>query len=168
MGFHGGFEAKTVGLGPGNYEIAFDSGTATWETLYTATLTLHTRDEPGIVGGTDLDDLTVHLRAFVESGASPPEDEVLALALSPGTPNPFTDRTTLRLALPQAADVELVVYDVTGRAIRTLASSPFPAGEHRIVWDGRDDRGRETASGIYFCRATVGDWRQVRKLVRMR
>lgn len=166
--FEGGFATKTAGAAPADYAIAFDSGSATWETLYTATLTLRTRDEPGIIGGTELDSLTVHLRAFVESGASTPEDEILALALSPGAPNPFTERTALRLALPHPADVELVVYDVTGRAIRTLASSPFPAGEHRIVWDGRDDRGRETASGIYFCRATVGDWRQDRKLVLMR
>lgn len=166
--FDGGFAARTAGAAPADYGIAFDSGTATWETLYTATLTLHTRDEPGVLGGTDLDDLTVHLRAFVESGASTSEDEVLALALCPGAPNPFTDRTALRLALPHASDVELVVYDVTGRAVRTLARGSLPGGEHSIVWDGRDDVGGDAASGIYFCRATVGDWRQVRKLLLLR
>jgi endonuclease/exonuclease/phosphatase family metal-dependent hydrolase len=166
--FEGGFATKTAGADPADYTIAFDSGTATWETPYTATLTLETRDDPGVQGGTTLDNLTVYLTAFVESGASAPGDQVLTLALSSGAPNPFTDQTALRLALPQAADVELVVYDVTGRAVRTLAASSLPAGEHQILWDGRDDFGREAASGIYFCRATVGDWEQVRKLVVMR
>lgn len=166
--FDGGFAAKTAGGTPAEYNIVFDSGTATWDTLYTATLTLHTRDEGGVPGGTDLDDLTVHLEGYVESGASTPEDEILALALSPGAPNPFTDRTLLRLALPQAADVELVVYDVAGRTVRTLAAGPLPAGEHEVIWDGRDDLGEDAASGIYFCRATVGDWREARKLILLR
>jgi endonuclease/exonuclease/phosphatase family metal-dependent hydrolase len=166
--FEGGFTTETAGADPADYAIAFDSGTATWETPYTATLTLSTRDEQGIAGGTNLDDLTVHLRAYVESGASIPEDEIVALALSPGAPNPFTDRTELRLALPQAADVDLKVYDVTGRIVRTLAAGQLPAGEHRVFWDGRDDVGAEAASGIYFCGATVGDWREVRKLILMR
>jgi len=166
--FEGGFTVETAGAAPADYEIAFASGSATWETLYTATLTLRTRDEPGIVGGTELDSLVVHLRAFVESGASASEDGVLALALGPGVPNPFTERTALRLALPHASDVELVVYDVTGRAVRTLAGGSLPGGEPSIIWDGRDDRGREAASGIHFCRAAVGDWREETKLVLMR
>lgn len=52
--------------------------------------------------------------------------------------------------------------------VRTLAAGSFPAGEHEILWDGRDDRGEDAASGIYFLSATVGDWRQARKLILMR
>jgi endonuclease/exonuclease/phosphatase family metal-dependent hydrolase len=163
--FDGGFTVETAGADPADYAIVFDSGTATWETLYAATLTLHTRDESGVLGGTELADLTVHLVGYVESGTSAPVGGVLELALSPAAPNPFTDRTALRLALPRAAAVELTIYDVTGRAVRTLAAGALPAGEHEVLWDGRDGLGRDAASGIYFCSATVGDWRQVRKLV---
>ncbi len=49
--------------------------------------------------------------------------------------------------------------------MRTLQAGTLPAGEHRIVWDGRDDRGKVTASGIYFSRAQVGEWREARNLV---
>ncbi len=163
--FVGGFTELTAGADPAMYGIAFDCATAVMESLYTATIIFSTQDLPGIAGGTGLTDLTVSLTAFVTEGTSVPEDEVRALALGPGMPNPFTDGTALRLSLPAAERAVVEVYDITGRLVRTLQAGTLPAGEHRIVWDGRDDRGKVTASGIYFCRAQVGEWREARKLV---
>ena len=74
------------------------------------------------------------------------------LALSPPVPNPSRGAATLRLALPRAAEVALVVYDQQGRAVRTLARGGLPAGEHPVAWDGRDDAGRVVASALYFVR----------------
>ena len=52
-----------------------------------------------------------------------------------------------------AADrVEAKLYDVSGRLVRTLAERNFPAGEHHLTWDGRDDDGRLLARGVYFAR----------------
>jgi endonuclease/exonuclease/phosphatase family metal-dependent hydrolase len=163
--FVGGFAAETAGADPAVYELAFDSDGASPNTLYTATLTLSTRDDPGITGGTNLSDLTVHLVAYVLSGSSVPDGGVLALALNPGAPNPFTDRTTLRFALPEEANVLVGIYDVTGRIVRTLAAGRMPSGARELVWDGKDDAGADVASGIYFCRAEVGEWREARKVV---
>jgi len=75
-----------------------------------------------------------------------------AFALEQNSPNPFNPSTTIRFALPEASQVNLVVYDVNGRAIRTLASGSFSAGMHSVVWDARDDRGREVATGTYIYR----------------
>ncbi len=75
-----------------------------------------------------------------------------AFALEQNAPNPFNPSTTIRFALPEASHVNLVVYDVNGRAIRTLASGSFSAGMHSVVWDARDDGGREVASGTYLYR----------------
>ncbi len=166
--FVGGFVERSAGADPAEYEIEFDAIGAAEDSVYTAVLVFSTRDEMGVSGGTPQDELTADLTVFVTDGTGIPGDEVRALALSPGMPNPFTERTALHLALPDAAQVSVEIYDISGRRVRTLESGVLPAGEHRVVWDGRDDRGREAASGIYFCRARVGDWTDARKVVLMR
>lgn len=49
------------------------------------------------------------------------------------------------------------MYDVTGRLVRSLASRIFPAGEHRLIWDGADDAGRALPRGVYFTRLRYRD-----------
>ncbi len=82
----------------------------------------------------------------------PPGSLPRELALSPPAPNPLVRSTTLRLALPRAARVSLAVFDQQGRRLRTLIEGPLPAGEHPVVWDGRDGNGRPAASALYFVR----------------
>ncbi len=77
-------------------------------------------------------------------------DPAARLALGPGRPNPFGDRTTFSLALPRAGDVTLAVYDLAGRRIATLQRGRLPAGLHAFEWNGRDDDGRAARDGIYF------------------
>lgn len=48
--------------------------------------------------------------------------------------------------------MELAVYDLKGRLVRTLVDGVLPAGPDEAVWDGRTDAGREAASGAYFYR----------------
>jgi len=165
--FVDGFTVEQAGMDPAEYTLAFDDDGAVENVTYEATLTLSTRDESGLRGGVDLPDLTVHLAATVEGGTSVP-DAILALALAPALPNPFSEGTSLRLALPQATDVIVTVYDVRGRLVRTLSDGGLPGGTHEIVWDGRDSRGADVGSGIYFCRAEVGSWTESRKLVLLR
>lgn len=166
--FVGGFDTKTAGSSPAEYEIEFDSGTAEWDSLYTATLTLSTRDDQTVSGATDLDDLVVHLEAYVGTGTSVSENQVLALALAPAMPNPFRAGTALMLSMPEPGRALVEVYDVAGRRVRTLEQGVLTAGEHTLRWDGRDERGAPVASGVYLCRAQVGDWRESRKLVLLR
>ncbi len=71
-------------------------------------------------------------------------------------PNPVRDRTSIDFALPGYGRVDLRVYDVQGRCLRTLAERQVTEpGQHRLVWDGRDDQGRRLASGIYYVRLQV-------------
>ncbi len=167
--FVGGFTEESVGATAAEYTLHFDDVGATMSTLYTATLTLSDRDESGIHGGGGaLSDLTVYLTAFVDDGTGVPDDGILKLALSPGAPNPFTERTSLMFSLPNSSGVRIEIFDIAGRLVRTLESGVLPAGEHEIVWTGRDDNGVEAASGIYFCRATVENWTDMKKVVLLR
>lgn len=66
-------------------------------------------------------------------------------------PNPFNPSTTIPLELTAAGRVELDLYDVAGRKVRSLLNNAaLEPGQHRVPWDGRDDAGRAVASGTYF------------------
>jgi subtilisin family serine protease len=65
-------------------------------------------------------------------------------------PSPFTAFTSLRFLVPKAANVSLIVYDVSGREVRTLVHGWQSAGPQAVTWTGLDHAGREVPSGIYF------------------
>src|SRR6185436_1749108 len=72
--------------------------------------------------------------------------------LASPTPNPFRGRATVRFGLAREGDVQLELFDVTGRSVRTLAAGKQAAGEHTLTWDGRDRQGHEVQAGVYFVR----------------
>jgi flagellar hook capping protein FlgD len=67
-------------------------------------------------------------------------------------PNPFNPITTVHYSLPATGDIDLVVMNAAGQRVCTIYRGNRSAGEHSVVWDGRDDHGRAVASGVYFCR----------------
>jgi len=71
-------------------------------------------------------------------------------------PNPFNPSTKIQFALERNAQVSLRVFDVQGRAVRTLIDSYLASGPRLVSWDGRDDRGRPVSSGTYFLRLEGG------------
>lgn len=77
------------------------------------------------------------------------------LALVQNYPNPFNMETMISFSLPATDDVELVVYDLLGRKVKTLYSGPAEAGTTDVRWDGRSSSGDEIASGVYYYTLTV-------------
>ncbi|MFQ5584263.1 MAG: T9SS type A sorting domain-containing protein [Calditrichia bacterium] len=88
-------------------------------------------------------------------------------ALSQNYPNPFNPATTITISLPEDRKVQLHIYDITGRQLRTLLEQPLPAGVHQLVWNGRNDKGGLVSSGVYVYRIIAGDFVQSRKMVLM-
>ncbi|MEZ5064119.1 MAG: FlgD immunoglobulin-like domain containing protein [bacterium] len=84
------------------------------------------------------------------------------LALSPARPNPFRDRVTFEYAVPADRSGVAMVYDVSGRHVRTLANES--RGRGTLSWDGRDSAGQRLASGIYFVRLQLGQEKITRKV----
>jgi hypothetical protein len=88
-----------------------------------------------------------------------------APSLRQNFPNPLNPETSVAFTIPAAAHVLLEVYDASGRLVRVLADGEYPAGEHEVVWDGRDREGRSVSAGVYFCRMRSGDVERERKMV---
>jgi hypothetical protein len=63
--------------------------------------------------------------------------------------------STVRLGIAHAGRVQVNVYDVAGRKVRTLADRVFPAGEAKLEWDGTDDTGGKVGRGVYFVRSST-------------
>jgi len=86
---------------------------------------------------------------------SPVPDVVAArgMTFEPNYPNPFNPTTTIALSLDRAQNVRLDIFDARGRLVRVLHDGTLAAGRNELQWDGRDDRGLQTASGVYFSRA---------------
>jgi hypothetical protein len=91
---------------------------------------------------------------------------VRAFALEQNHPNPFNPVTSIAYAVPSdGGPIELAVYNVAGRRVRTLASPEATPGRHVVVWDGRDERGEAVASGVYFVRLSAAAVSRTRKMV---
>jgi flagellar hook assembly protein FlgD len=74
-------------------------------------------------------------------------------------PNPFNPVTTIQYDVPAGgADVNIAVFDVSGRRVRTLVNEHRNAGRFSAQWNGADDRGGRVASGVYFYRMRAGDF----------
>ena len=89
-----------------------------------------------------------------------------SFSLTDNFPNPFNPTTTIQYALPQAADVELTVYNVVGQVVRTLVAEHQSAGRYAVEWDATDDNGHSLSSGMYFYRLEAGgEFREVKKML---
>jgi len=87
------------------------------------------------------------------------------IILHQNIPNPFNASTVIPFSLTSRAYVKLVIYDVTGNKVRVLVDGVKETGDYNARWNGRDDSGKEVASGIYFCRYTTGNFTQTKKMV---
>jgi len=98
---------------------------------------------------------------------APVASPVAVNALAPARPNPFRGETTLDYALSKEGPVDLVVFDLNGRRVRTLVAGTRPAGPGAARWDGTGDDGRPAAAGVYFVRlvTTRGEGPITRKVM---
>jgi hypothetical protein len=101
----------------------------------------------------------------VREQAYSPNQGPLVTRLYAPQPNPSRSHTAIRYSLAAEDRVTLRMHDLTGRVVRTLCASSMKRGAYSMTWNGTDDRGRELARGVYFCRFTAGDYRATEKVV---
>ncbi|MBW7996036.1 MAG: T9SS type A sorting domain-containing protein [Candidatus Glassbacteria bacterium] len=101
-------------------------------------------------------------------GLAPPLPSAGRIGLAQNVPNPFNPSTTVSFTVAESAGpvmARLAVYDLRGALVRNLLDRTVEPGMHRLEWDGRDQRGRQVSSGVYFLRLSAGGESRVRKMV---
>ncbi len=88
-----------------------------------------------------------------------------ALDVQPNHPNPFARSTDFQVRLPRDSDVQIDVFDVSGRRVRSFVAAGLGSGWQRIGFSGVDDAGRPLASGVYFYRVRAAGETATRKMV---
>lgn len=98
----------------------------------------------------------------------PPAGEQLRMVLEQNTPNPFNPTTKIRYSLSHPTEVSLNIYGVSGRLVRNLVTGFQSANSYEVVWDGKDDRGRSAASGVYYYSLNADKKAETRKMILIR
>ena len=80
-------------------------------------------------------------------------------------PNPFNPVTTLRYDLPEDALVNITIYDMMGRQVKTLINEEQKAGNRSLQWNATNDAGSPVSAGIYLYMVQIGEFRQTKKMV---
>jgi hypothetical protein len=91
-----------------------------------------------------------------------------SISLAQNYPNPFNPVTTIEYYLPLRSRVSLNIYNLLGQEIARLVDGVMPAGQNVAIWNGRDSKGDNAASGVYFYRLTVNGFMETRKMVLMK
>ena len=95
---------------------------------------------------------TYSLGVESEEAASVPQP----VKLNANYPNPFNPSTTISFNLQEPGMTKLVIYNIMGQEVRYLLNYNMEAGNHNVVWNGKDDKGKAVSSGVYIIRLEAG------------
>ena len=101
------------------------------------------------------------------SGIEEPGRLPTVFALDRALPTPFTGATTIRFSIPRRTQTSVRIYSATGTLVKTVCNSSLLPAHYSLVWDGRDDRGATVSRGVYYCRMAAGEFRAMKKLVKL-
>jgi hypothetical protein len=86
-------------------------------------------------------------------------------ALHQNYPNPFNPTTQIRYDLPEDANVNITIYDIMGRVVRTMVNTQQNAGFKSIQWNAANNLGEPVSAGMYIYMIQAGEFRQTKKMV---
>jgi hypothetical protein len=150
----------TVGpMSSGDLEVTFNSVDAEAGD-YLGVITVQTNDIENPV-------IQIPVALTITDGLSAVDGEGLptAYVLDGAYPNPFNPATTIKFATPRSGMVDLKIYDLAGRHVRTLVNGQKTAGYHSVMWDGTDHKGRGVASGAYYYRLQAEGFEETQKML---
>ena len=167
------------GFEPWNYSISWTTGTVAyfpegwfWLNYAEAVMALTYEENNINVAGaydTTANALVRGIMDFLGLVATPIYSQSSAITEHPtlyqNFPNPFNNATTICYYLPEAARVELKIYDLLGEEVKTLADGFQTSGHKEITWEGRDNSGRTVSSGIYISRLVAGNMTESQRLM---
>ncbi|MBT4332966.1 MAG: T9SS type A sorting domain-containing protein, partial [Candidatus Cloacimonetes bacterium] len=106
--------------------------------------------------------------AYIVGGVDAEDVLPLQTELTGNYPNPFNPTTTISFSLAEASKVSISIYNMRGQLVKTLVNTELENDYYEIVWNGRDNSGKNTASGIYFYKMKAGSFTSIKKMVLMK
>jgi hypothetical protein len=92
--------------------------------------------------------------------------EITRAKLDQNYPNPFNPTTTISFSVAQTSlFVTLYIYNIKGQKVKQLVSDQLSAGQHKVIWDGKDDNSKSVSSGIYFYKMNSGKFTSTKKMI---
>ena len=109
----------------------------------------------------------VHMNGAVPGGGiiEVVPNVVYETGMQPVVPNPYNPTTEIRFTLKDSERVEISIYDIRGRRVVELTDEVFSNGPHSVPWHSQDQSGQRVASGVYFARLKVGEYRFTRRMM---
>ena len=135
-------------------EAGYQSITCDWMVFAT--------DGQDTTASAEIRTITIDARTVLSAGQPAVPEE---FSLHQNYPNPFNPTTTINYDLPEARTVEIIIYDIMGRKVRSLINEHQGIGFRSVVWDASDDYGRPVSAGMYVYTIQAGDYRQGRKMI---
>ena len=89
----------------------------------------------------------------------------LVTKLNQNYPNPFNPTTTINYTLKENSMVSLNIYNIKGQKVKQLVSDQVLAGQHSVIWNGKDDNGKLVSSGIYFYKLKTKNYEKTKRMV---
>jgi len=111
-----------------------------------------------------VEDVQVEAAPSNEDNTAP----VLVTELRSNYPNPFNPETTINFSVKENGPVSVSVYNVKGQLVRNLVNDVRSAGNHSVVWNGKDNNGRDVSSGVYYYKMNAGKYSSTKKMVLMK
>jgi hypothetical protein len=109
--------------------------------------------------------LLIGTTAFIEQGGT--SSPAATTRLAETAPNPFQTNTMIRYEVAAREPVDLAIFDVQGRRVKTLAKGFQTPGIYEVVWSGASERGANVGAGLYFVRLDAGGHSFIRKLLKV-
>jgi hypothetical protein len=160
--------AETAGVTGIHFIIPLDSGDS-----YDRPLSIGSSYQILLAQGSDDSFTGMHTNAgfatiniVTEVGSENSTAPGLRSALSPVFPNPFNPIAHIGFSVAAGEHARVIVYDVRGREVRDFGE--FPAGSHKLVWNGDDESGRQASNGVYIVRMMVGGKAFVQKTLMLK
>ena len=119
----------------------------------------------GLVPFVSLEDCESSCNESVQVSSNQTLDYPVIFKLNNCYPNPFNPVTTLRYDLPEDALVNIIIYDMMGRVVKTLINDQQTAGYKSLQWNATNDAGSPVSAGIYLYPIQAGEFRQTKKMV---
>ncbi len=152
-----------------NYNVPANQ-TSIFTISYTTGTTNLTIEDEIIITTNDSANPVVSISLYLQTALDNPDNSLVTLVtkLEGNYPNPFNPDTIIRFGLKDASKVRINVFNIKGQLVKTLINEDRPAGNHSVVWNGRDNNNKSVSSGVYLYRMETATYNKTMKMMLMK